>query len=981
MTELNASLLDGEQYKILRLVMVNSGSAAYVEIPLDKTAALLSKNNKGKTSALNALKLFLLPEVNFKDCKNKFGFSSGGKDYSDLESFTYYFPSSTSFIILEASNVLGEFCILLHQTPRAELGYSRIAVPKPYEAIRHLFWDKNSTSNQGLGSHPIGMALSDIQKSLKNIDALQLDDQTSICNAIYTRVSQMKPETRFCIMPLVQPPKAAMMRSIKSLLQLSFDIKGADAKNLPLAVANIIDSDISTNREPISIDFKKIQADKKRLQNDAAHIQTLKNCRENWQKLVSAYAKQQQTSQSWIFEYKLLSTTINGLNNQYEPLYNEASSRHKKTEIEFNNLKNERADKNSQLATLKGEKASTQKYADSLKRSMNLAEEVIAREKIVTNSSDPLAVAQHLNSILAASENELEMLQSRERSENRLSYIVAEKNRINDRIRTLKEKISTNRPALLSRLSAQSALILNSINKDFECLTVQPMESQIKDIEAFTSLFHRASDSLEFCGETLSSTEIKPYSVDTLKERFQAEIDEYAGKIIEYDKEIQTLNRFLQASSPLSKSIIVEKKQEVQDIKNEIDAVTSYNRSNSDYEEKLNELRLQSEAIGAIDVELQGMTESYLVLSNRMEEIISELDRIKKQYDLLRSATKNLDRARAIASELTFAAASDQDEATLSNSAPDDLSDRIDELDKIYREYGSLKQQSIDQFRILVTANIASIDPELPFRCDLNSSEFFDAYQKLRSEFENLKTKEKEHLSQVRNHNHETSVEISMLDSMARAITNFESRINAELGEVHISNLSSVRIEIVTLEGFNTLRKELENHGTTSDQLMDDSFYERLTHFCEKYLTEGNRYGKLNLEKIIKEIRFIYEINGQKESTSQSNGTSGMVNAVLLSILMRRLVPEDITFTLPVVFDEIGSLDEDNLPELRRVVEANHFVLLVANPNNNGYIAHHIGLWHDIYLYRMSEGNIISKCIAIYFSNVESLKLNMATSN
>jgi len=78
---------------------------------------------------------------------------------------------------------------------------------------------------------------------------------------------------------------------------------------------------------------------------------------------------------------------------------------------------------------------------------------------------------------------------------------------------------------------------------------------------------------------------------------------------------------------------------------------------------------------------------------------------------------------------------------------------------------------------------------------------------------------------------------------------------------------------------------------------------------------------------------------------------------------------------LPVVFDEIGSLDEDNLPELRRVVEENRFVLLVANPNNNGYIAQYIGRWHDIYLHHLTEGEAINeKCLAIYLADTESLQ-------
>ncbi|TOM81100.1 hypothetical protein, partial [Vibrio parahaemolyticus] len=77
-------------------------------IDLREGGILIGGGNIGKTSILNAIRLFLLPEENFKDSKNKFGFSDKeGNFYSNDECFEHYFPSSTSFLILECDNYLG----------------------------------------------------------------------------------------------------------------------------------------------------------------------------------------------------------------------------------------------------------------------------------------------------------------------------------------------------------------------------------------------------------------------------------------------------------------------------------------------------------------------------------------------------------------------------------------------------------------------------------------------------------------------------------------------------------------------------------------------------------------------------------------------------------------------------------------------------------------------------------------------------------
>lgn len=974
MDEILDLLTDGDTYKVLRLVLVNSGSAAYVEIPIDQTAALLSKNNKGKTSALNALKLFLLPEVNFKSCENKFGFSSGGKVYSGLDSFNYYFPSSTSFIILEATNVQGSFCIVLHQNPKEELGYSRIAVPEPYQVIRHLFWECNAPDNQGMGRHPIGFSLSDIQQSLLKLKSITLNDQESIRAALYTRVSPTKPETRFCLMPLVQQPKAPMMRSIKALLQLSFDIKGADAKNLPLAIANIIDCDVSNGREPINIDFKKIQAERQRLRQDANHIHIVKGHRDDWKYLVKSYQKYGELKQRWKDEFLRIDQSIQIHQEEYQPRYLKAQNAHDIIKSKISDLRKARQEKSHDLSSKQGGREPINEHVQKLEKSVDLAEEVIAREKPSIRTNDPSEVASYLRSIRSDLESELSRLNDETKATDRLKVLIKNKPTNLEKIKILEHQLASNEDSILSFLDSKASTVLNSLNSNLSRIKVRPMEQHVRAINDFIALFSINESSLQFLGDEIAHTPISEFHADSLRSALEKELKEAKELQQSNEKEISELNTFLRAGAPLSASIIEKKENEIKEVDQEIKALNGYSRDKDDLEEKRIKLASIDATIEQLEQDISGYSDKILTLSGDEETARRSFELVQKDMEAINSAAKQLETIKRLMSNVSELSMLSSTIGTTDIFQVSEVSNVLQKLEDTYSDYQDHRQDSLNHFRTLISADIISIDPDLAHRTDLEATDFFDAYQKLRSEFDNIETKEKEHLSQVRNHNHETSVEISMLDTMARAIKNFEDKINTELGAIKISNLSSVSIEIKTLDGFNTLRKELATHGTTSDQLMNDSFYERLADFCDRYLTEGSGYGKLDLEKIIREVRFIYGINGKQESTSQSNGTNGMVNAVLLAILMRRLVPEDVTFTIPVVFDEIGSLDEDNLPELRRVVEANHFILLVANPNNNGYIAQHIGRWHDIYLHRLSEGEAVNKCFAIYLANMESLQ-------
>ncbi len=95
-----------------QIVLVNSGKYCYVKVPLNEHICLLGANNGGKTSILNSMKFFLLPEENLHDCERKFGLKNPNGFYGRDSTYQFYFPERSSFVILEAENPHGPFCIV-----------------------------------------------------------------------------------------------------------------------------------------------------------------------------------------------------------------------------------------------------------------------------------------------------------------------------------------------------------------------------------------------------------------------------------------------------------------------------------------------------------------------------------------------------------------------------------------------------------------------------------------------------------------------------------------------------------------------------------------------------------------------------------------------------------------------------------------------------------------------------------------------------
>ena len=276
---------DNERFLLKKLVFVNSAGHCFTEIDIDRHLAVFGQNNKGKTSILNALKLFLLPEENLKDCKNKFAFrDSKGGFYSGGESHRHYFPDDFSFIVLESKNRRGTFCQILYRN-RNEQGYGRVLLPQSFDSIRHLFWNTQSSLNDGLGEKAADASLKTVLDTLERLGGIGLSDKKDIRQKLFHE-DEFNPEAgQFCILPFSGGGNEREIKAFRSLFQLAYDIGANEKRTLPDAAAAVLEGEKQRANERLDSDLQDILSEEKELIAERDYLQDCANQQANWHSL------------------------------------------------------------------------------------------------------------------------------------------------------------------------------------------------------------------------------------------------------------------------------------------------------------------------------------------------------------------------------------------------------------------------------------------------------------------------------------------------------------------------------------------------------------------------------------------------------------------------------------------------------------------------------------------------------------------------
>jgi len=139
---------------------------------------------------------------------------------------------------------------------------------------------------------------------------------------------------------------------------------------------------------------------------------------------------------------------------------------------------------------------------------------------------------------------------------------------------------------------------------------------------------------------------------------------------------------------------------------------------------------------------------------------------------------------------------------------------------------------------------------------------------------------------------------------------------------------------------------------------MGVEFYERLRSFCTEFF-DGKKHT-LNLDMLIDSIAYEYQHHGSEnfDKKSQSGGTTSTTTALILSILLNQISPEHATVGIPIVVDEIGTLDSSNTKTAIDTVAEHGFAVFCATPKPEPALMEGVRRWITIDRFQVTQPTV-----------------------
>lgn len=960
-----------DDYIIHKLVFVNSGSSAYTEIPMPKTAALFGSNNEGKTSSLSTLKLFVLPEQTFKGCERKFGFGGPSGLFTGLQSFNWYFPSNSSFMVCEAENRKGRFCIMLKRS-REELGYERYGVPVAYDKIKDLFWNFTSDANDGYGEPIIDLKAADVVSALKKLGGELISGPRDIRESIYSAPGIVDDLSRYCLIPLTEKGEQGSADALAGLLGLAFDISGRRESSLPNAVATIIAGEHSSKDTPLDIDIGKITDDFENLKKQAAHIGTIRDQVSTWLSVQSAYANYLKARRAAIEIGPVLKQSTASLLDESSNVLSEIKGVLDDHTEALQDILNQRRQAESVVKELKSTTKHNAKELESTRetlRSIAELEDEAGRAGITSESG----IDAWLDGLITDFKADVALLAGEASDSELLATKNAQHTTLKQEIERCEQLIASQNKRMFRHLSPYAQNHLYSLRTSLGTLNATPSPSEIETIEGFAKLISSGPTGREltFLDQTIIGAEKLKYDDDAERDILVEKVKKLKSEQAQLWKSIRSLNEKLSSKSGVDsrKSALMDAEKELIQAINDRKIFRGKEQTLQDASDREEALAVSEEELEKAQASLTTITEKFLAANKATEASRANFDAATEKHRRIEAVSLDID--RCIKSQPDF------NSIDVTVGAGDLIRDleaikeKYKQLDDAMSAYPVEKQTLIAGLASLERAGISMGRSGVAYSPTLDYEELEKIMDALSSEFSNLDRNEAKLKRDIFSHNNENASRAGRLTQIARTISQFEDQINAEFEQYTISNLDSIRISIGVDKRFSSLVADLKDEKFSGTELKNDAFYARLNAFSEEFF-EGNS-RKIQLNKVITKIDFKFEVGGATTDKGQSNGTSCMLNAGLLSILLKRLIPTNVALTFPVVFDEVTSLDEDNLETIIRMVEDHGFVLFVAAPYNNGVIGSEIENWYDLSMREVRGQPIVGSCKVIHYDMREGI--------
>ncbi|HGW3656241.1 TPA: hypothetical protein ACNH47_001643 [Pseudomonas aeruginosa] len=957
-------------FSFKKIILVNSGKYCYVKVPLNRHICLLGANNGGKTSILNSMKFFLLPEESLHDCERKFGLKNPHGFYGRDSTYQFYFPERSSFVILEAENPHGPFCIILNQGSRP-FSYERTGVPCAYSEIEHLFWDIGSSINGGQGAPIPGLSIKSVAAKLKVMGGVLIRDIATIKERMYKHQPIRGDLGRFCLLPLKSG--GAKQREIdawKRLIHLSFDIGAKDRRTLPETIATIIEGRKARVEAEVNVDFGEILARYQRLRSAQDRLQTIRNGERYWNAYGQSFVElslQSNVLLNLLFDVKARIDEMTGqyLKTRQECVaeYSACCERSRQIDLEVAGLS---ATYNQSRGAAKGKK-------DAFDR--------VRKDAVDLDVARSRYPGMTLEEVLQIRREALEETQRALRSCNDKAELRREFEDANRQIKQLKPEIECielwirNRAcSALDLISEEAADRLYSLNQKAFSVEQDAMDVATRDvIERFAGLIDVKESRLCFLGEQ-TDVVLQPYSAADLLERKQKELDDLKAKLLKAQACYNELSVLVMESDEKLAARSKELQQVIARDEYDIGLLNRAGHIEAELERLSNEHKLAEEQLA--------------LLETQVREVNDRLDEANARKD---AASQALDRAKAASNDLTYWANTIKDmdlrlgafksgfQRGESQSVVVDQT-LIEEMVYQLRSLVTLLQQASRQASDLLDAvPLDDSSSEQAHRAVYELSDLRQLHARYELLYARLTAEEDSLFNQVAAHNADTDIQMRQISATRTLITSFIREIEGHLESVTISNIAEIRIDCALHPQFDELLSALEAVNMNGGVLPSHVLYERLGSFFTQFFeSDQRRDSTLNLAKLISSVEYRVRLQGRDEFKveAQSTGTSVMINSRVLAFLLKQLLQNDTTVSMPLLIDEISQLDVPNLKSARDIADADGFYIFGATPEWTPAIGKVLGTFMNLSYFEAIDQSYSNDRTIIFTGECESLTLN-----
>jgi DNA repair exonuclease SbcCD ATPase subunit len=918
--------------KIKRLVLVDSAGFCFIEIPIDRHAILLGKGNIGKSSLLNSLRLFLLPENNFNKSQVKFAFREPKKNayYSNNDSYRHYFPSTRSFLILESENEAGTHCQILYRTNN--LGYGRIFTPFSFDKIRSFFWD-GTGDDEGIGQAVASLSISHIKESLKKLSAKTeiISDTTKLRRTLYAEPNELldSDSTRYCLVPL-HKVNEDNIESLRALILLLFEMD-TSAESMAQALANIIESGKKTADDILDFDIDAFLTKHDELKRQYQHIVELRNLQPEFNKLVKDYDNYIRLSDT----DKMYITLTQAVLQKEKKLKQEALD----SEERFNKEEKAKSGYGEKLKALRGEIRDAKALLKDSTRRTKEQDEII-RKVTMLQAQYPDYRLDDIKAILQEYiediDKEIAALQSTESNLQLKAELEGNIARLGAQISQIENSLKNKEFQLLEQLPEQDSVVLSSIHKNLVMANPSRKitEEELLGISNFTCLFVSKETSLQWFDQDFYKQAIN------VGEDLQRKLADAQADLRDYEKKHKNIS--------IEKDAISQKK-EIDKLKkirsaseNDIAVIDNYPSPFLVEQEKKNKIKYET-----MIKKLEEKEEKEQAIFNKLEIKLVELKETRDEknkavgeLNILKRKLTSLERRYARLKILSI------DDVKLTN--PVDVTEqRVEQLEDDLTEFDRLRQHIRNELKDLHRRGVIN-ESELLSQAP-NDEVIAKGITQLRDIFNELDNIEKAHKDYVHSHNESVASYAKVLRDNNEIIQRFEASINRELKTVTINDLTEIKASIAVHPKFRHLVDEVNKLDEHSEALLSDQFYERLKVFVETFFKEGE--ASLTMDKIITNLE--YKTKKEKDDVmqdkAQSMSTTVLINLELVKILLKRVIPTGIRLEMPLIFDEAADINIDQfdwiLPNLS---EAGFSLFAAATHSVSTELIHKIGLWFSV---------------------------------